>query len=81
MEKSFVTDARLSRITCPVLIFHGDADTIIPPSHCRKVLDSLASCQKEFVIVPGGGHNNFQFVMGYDKYVEKIVVFCGMAGS
>ena len=26
--------------------------------------------------VEGGRHNNFQFVMGHDKYVEKIVAFC-----
>jgi len=80
MEKSFATDSRLSRITCPVLIFHGDADTIIPPAHGRKVLDGLVSCQKELVCVKGGGHNNFQFFMGYDKYVAKVVEFCCAAG-
>ena len=80
MENSFATDSRLSQITCPVLIFHGDADTIIPPVHGRKVLDGLVSHQKELVRVEGGGHNNFQFFMGYDKYVTKIVEFCSAAG-
>lgn len=80
MEKSFATDSRLSRITCPVLIFHGDADTIIPPVHGRKVLNGLASRQKKLVRVGGGGHNNFQFFMGYDKYVANVVEFCRAAG-
>lgn len=80
MEKSFATDSRLPRITCPVLIFHGDADTIIPPVHGRKVLNGLASRQKKLVRVGGGGHNNFQFFMGYDKYVANVVEFCRAAG-
>lgn len=80
MEKSFATDSRLSRITCPVLIFHGDADTIIPPAHGRKVQTGLSSQKKELAIVPGGGHNNFQFFMGYENYIAKIAEFCGIAG-
>jgi fermentation-respiration switch protein FrsA (DUF1100 family) len=56
------------------MIFHGDADTIIPPAHGRKVLDGLVSRQKESVRVEGGGHNNFQFCMGYDSSVAKIVL-------
>ena len=74
-EKSFATDSRLSRITCPVLIFHGDSDTVIPASHGRKVLTGLSSQKKELVIVPDGGHNNFQFFMGYENYIAKIIEF------
>lgn len=79
-ERSFATDSRLSQTTCPTLIFHGDADTVIPFAQGKKVLDGLVSRQKELVCVEGGGHNNFQFFMGYDKYVAKIVEFCGTAG-
>ena len=75
MENSFATDSRLSRITCPVLIFHGDADTVVPVSHGERVFAGIASSRKEFVRVAHGGHNNFQFMMGYDKYVDKIVFF------
>ena len=75
-ERAFATDTRLETIKCPVLIFHGDADAIIPPSHGEKVLEGLASRKKEFVRVPDGGHNNFQFMMGYDEYVRKVVAFC-----
>ena len=75
-ERTFATDTRLEAIKCPALIFHGDADAIIPPTHGEKVLAGLASRRKELVRVQGGGHNNFQFIMGYDKYVLKIVEFC-----
>jgi len=75
-EDSFATDIRLDRITCPVLLFHGDADTVVPISHGERVFAGIASPQKEFVRVAHGEHNNFQFMMGYDKYVETITDFC-----
>lgn len=74
-ECAFATDTRLETIKCPVLIFHGDNDTIIPISHGERVFAGLASSQKEFVRVEHGEHSNFQFVMGYDEYVRKIVAF------
>jgi len=75
-ETSFATDCRLGAIKCPALVFHGDADTIIPVSHGERVFAKLASTEREFVRVEHGEHNNFQFMMGYDKYVEKIKEFC-----
>lgn len=75
-ERSFATDCRLCRISCPALVFHGDADTIIPVSHGERVFAGLASRRKEFERVEHGGHNNFQFMMGYDRYVAKIAAFC-----
>ncbi len=75
-ERSFATDKRLSKIHCPALVFHGDDDTIIPMAHGKKVVAGIASRKKEFVCVTGGNHNNFQYVMGFENYVEKIVRFC-----
>lgn len=76
LERSFATDRRLQKVRCPALVFHGSDDTIIPISHGKNVFDGLASRQKEFVRVEGGNHNNFQYVMGFENYVEKIVRFC-----
>jgi len=75
-ERSFATDSKLGRITCPTMIFHGDADTIIPISHGERVFADIASPHKEFVRIKDGQHNNFQFKMEYDKYIEKLVRFC-----
>ena len=74
-EKSFPTGSRLDRITCPVLLFHGDSDMVVPVSHGERVFAGISSPRKEFVRVAHGGHNNFQFMMGYDMYVAKIVEF------
>lgn len=76
LERSFATDRRLQKVRCPALVFHGDDDTIIPIAHGKKVADGIASLRNEFVRVAGGTHNNFQYVMGFENYVEKIVRFC-----
>lgn len=75
-ERSFPTNLRLTKIYCPVLVFHGSEDTIIPYAHGKKVFDSSAAMQKELVRIEGGSHNNFQYIMGFETYVRKIISFC-----
>lgn len=43
------------RIRCPVLLIHGDADSIIPVEQAR-VLDDAITADHELWIVPQGGH-------------------------
>ncbi|MBP2642821.1 MAG: Serine aminopeptidase [Firmicutes bacterium] len=39
----------------PLLVIHGSEDEIVPLSQAEKLF-SLATCPKEFVILPGGNH-------------------------
>ncbi len=45
-----------ARITAPVLLLHGDADTDTPPEHSRRVFAALRG-SKRLMIVPGARHN------------------------
>jgi pimeloyl-ACP methyl ester carboxylesterase len=47
---------RLSEITCPSIVFHGDADMAIPVERGQRVSDTLAG-PSSFVLVPGAGHS------------------------
>lgn len=44
--------------TIPMIIFHGDADPVVPLSQSQKMVDKLRSVGSdvEFNIVPGGAH-------------------------
>ena len=42
----------------PVLVAHGDADSLIPLAGGQRLFQSFASEEKRFVIVPSGDHNN-----------------------
>ena len=61
------TDEHLPRIQAPVVLLHGDRDTLIPSSH-SEALKSRAP-QARLVIVPGAGHNDLQ---EFDSYLGEV---------
>ena len=56
MKDQFISRDYITRVKVPVLIQHGDADTVIPVGQGRKLYD-LANEPKELVIIPGQGHD------------------------
>jgi fermentation-respiration switch protein FrsA (DUF1100 family) len=53
---------RIPRVTCPIMQFHGTADTVVPWQHGRRLFDaapaqSQRGIEKEFVSIPDGEHN------------------------
>ena len=46
---------RLSEITCPAVIFHGDGDQAIGMDRAEALRDGLANCE-QFVVVKGAAH-------------------------
>lgn len=59
--KPFPSTDKINNVKCPLLVIHGDADEVIPQ---RLGLDlyNHYSGVKKFVDIPGGGHNNLEFV-------------------
>ncbi|VAX04457.1 Bem46 protein [hydrothermal vent metagenome] len=57
MRDRFNNLDRIKNITAPLLIFHGEMDRIIPLLYGLKVYDA-AQVKKEFIRLPGLGHNN-----------------------
>ncbi len=44
------------KITCPILIIHGDKDTTIPLKHSQDFLPLVTSTEKKLHIVPNADH-------------------------
>ena len=57
MKDSFRSDARIGKVTVPILILHGTADTVVPFRFGEKLF-ALANEPKRFVRLEGGGHSN-----------------------
>lgn len=55
IRDSFDSTSRISEISAPVLILHGDADRVIPMRFGQR-LYAAANEPRRFVAVPGGGH-------------------------
>ncbi len=48
--------AAAAKITIPVLLIHGEADTDTPPDHSRRIHAALAG-PKRLILIPGARHN------------------------
>jgi uncharacterized protein len=57
MKDQFRSDLRIGKVTAPVLIVHGDRDTIVPFALGQR-LYGMINAPKRFVRVAGGGHND-----------------------
>ena len=57
MKDQFRSDLRASKVTAPVLVLHGENDTIVPMTFGKR-LYGLIHAPKRFVRVAGAGHND-----------------------
>ncbi len=69
----YATIDRIGRLSCPVLVVHGDRDAIVPVEH-GHALFAAARGPKRLLIVPGAGHNDLLDVAGGD-YAAAIAAF------
>jgi fermentation-respiration switch protein FrsA (DUF1100 family) len=68
----FPSAERIASVTCPVLVIHGTADTIVPLSYGKRLFEaapqtSSQSVAKTFVELRGAGHNDILYV-ARDEY-------------
>jgi fermentation-respiration switch protein FrsA (DUF1100 family) len=63
----------IRRVHCPVLVFHGTADRLVPMDMGRRVADAAPGA-KEFVMIEGAGHNE-TYDLGGRVYRDKLAQF------
>jgi uncharacterized protein len=57
MKDQFRSDDRIARVTAPILIMHGERDTIVPIAFGERLYHMIAA-PKRFVRFPEGDHND-----------------------
>lgn len=74
----FPTSKYVDRYRGPLLVVHGDADSIIPFSAGRRVYDRAPSPHKRFLAINGADHNDLHVVnpavywAAVDEFVEPL---------
>ncbi|PYO27820.1 MAG: hypothetical protein DMD73_07835 [Gemmatimonadetes bacterium] len=63
----------MRQIRCPVLVFHGDADRLVPTTMGRDVAAAAAG-PVELVLIHGAGHND-TYDIGGRVYRDKLWAF------
>jgi hypothetical protein len=66
--------ANVTRIRCPMLVFHGDADRLVPTSMGLAVAAAAGGGPAEVVIIHGAGHNE-TYSIGGRAYRDKMWEF------
>jgi abhydrolase domain-containing protein 17 len=64
---------KLHRVSCPVLVMHGDGDNVVPFQH-GKALFAAAAEPKLSLWVPGAGHNDLNDIAG-DQQRQTLISF------
>jgi hypothetical protein len=76
----FSTSRYLAGYQAPLLVVHGDADTIIPFSAGRKVFERAPTTRKSFLSISGADHNDLhvvnpsQYWRGIDQFVAAVLL-------
>ena len=59
-EFRFPSTEYMQEVSCPVYIFHGTADKVIPYKFAQKLYESIPGDGKKMYTIEGGGHNYLQ---------------------
>jgi fermentation-respiration switch protein FrsA (DUF1100 family) len=65
MHDQFRSDARIAKVTAPVMILHGARDTVVPIRYGERLYE-LTRAPKRFVRLPDAGHNDHDDFSGLD---------------
>jgi pimeloyl-ACP methyl ester carboxylesterase len=65
---------KLSTLTQPLLVIHGERDTLLPIRNAEELIAASASVDKRFERIPGAGHNDLTF-FGMAQYFGAIATF------
>ena len=64
LKDKFDSINKMSQVTSPTLVLHGDSDKVINLDYGRQLYDATPE-PKNFVMFPGGGHSDlFDFGAG-----------------
>jgi fermentation-respiration switch protein FrsA (DUF1100 family) len=69
---------RIGKVHVPVMVIAGDRDDTVPEKMSRRLYDA-ANEPKRFVMVPGAGHNDREFVNG-NRMLDEIQGFLSSTG-
>ncbi len=69
----FKNHESLKDAQCPIYIFHGTDDNIVPLESGRKLYETLDPDKTRLIIVEGGGHNDLAMFETYQEVIRQIL--------
>lgn len=69
LKYEFPSNEFITKVECPITIFHGTNDTVVPYSSAEKLNTVAPEDKTAFITIKGGGHNN---LVDFEIYRDKI---------
>ena len=63
----------IQKVSCPIYIFHGTQDQVVPFESGKRLYESIPHDQKSFYTIQNGGHNNLDEFESYWREIETIL--------
>ena len=73
LKYNFPSYKYVQDINCPISIFHGTDDGVIPYASSEKLFNSMNQKDKMFFTIENGEHNNLSEFDSYRKQIKKIL--------
>lgn len=65
---------KMSTVICPIKIYHGEADDLIPASHSRKLYDIMENKKHEPTYFDDANHNNIVYYIDYREFEQILSI-------
>jgi fermentation-respiration switch protein FrsA (DUF1100 family) len=78
LRARFDSISKITSVTAPVLMVHGERDSTVPVEAARKLLEA-ASEPKRLVVISGAGHTDV-YEVGGDCYFDELASFLAQLG-
>tara|TARA_R100001369_G_scaffold51222_2_gene78046 strand:+ start:150 stop:947 length:798 start_codon:yes stop_codon:yes gene_type:complete len=72
LKYRFPTNTYMNKTNCPVVIFHGTDDDVVPYESGKKLAETLPKDRLNFISIPEGGHNNLIEFQEYKDSIEEV---------
>lgn len=69
----FPSNEYVMTVTCPVYIFHGSQDQIIPYESAQRLFEVIPGTEKQLFTIKGGGHNYLQDFQVFKEGMNEVL--------
>ncbi|NNC34024.1 MAG: alpha/beta fold hydrolase [Croceitalea sp.] len=70
LKYEFKSNKYITKVTCPIRIFHGTEDRVVPYASGQELFKTIAQSDKRFYTIDNGAHNDLAEFEGYLKAIE-----------
>ncbi|SEK57557.1 hypothetical protein SAMN04487910_0859 [Aquimarina amphilecti] len=69
LKFKFPSNRFIEKVKCPITIYHGTDDGVVPYASGKKLFKSILTPKKRMITIEGGSHND---LIKFDKYLRTI---------